>query len=104
MKNYQYPIDPDWSNEDIVHVITFLNAVESTYEQGIHFEKFQKAYNQFKDVVPSKSQEKQMGKKFEDISGYSIYRAVQLMRTKLKEENLNKKAQIMNLTTEQRRK
>lgn len=104
MKNYQYPIDPDWSNEDIIQVITFLNAVESTYEQGIHYEEFQKAYKQFKEVVPSKSQEKQMGKIFEELSGYSIYRAVQLMGTKLKEVNLNKKAQIMNLTTEQRRK
>ena len=45
-----------------------------------------------------------MVKKFEEVSGYSIYRAVQLMRTKIKEENLNKKAQIMHLTMEQRRK
>ncbi|MBZ6528295.1 UPF0223 family protein [Aerococcaceae bacterium DSM 111021] len=103
MKNYNYPIDTDWTNDEIVIVITFLNAVELAYEKGIHIEEYQKAYKRFKEVVPSKSEEKQIGNKFEELSGYSLYRTVQLMRSKLKETSLNKKAQIMRMDIDKRR-
>ena len=39
-------------------------------------EEFLEAYKTFKKIVPSKMQEKQLGREFEENSGYSLYRAV----------------------------
>ncbi|MGN1401858.1 MAG: UPF0223 family protein [Bacillus sp. (in: firmicutes)] len=74
---YQYPLDMDWSTEDIVHVIAFYEAVEKVYEKGIARTDFMDKYRRFKQIVPSIAEEKRIGKNFEDVSGYSIYRAVQ---------------------------
>ena len=35
------------------------------------------SYAVFKEVVPSKAEEKRIGREFEAVSGYSLYRAVQ---------------------------
>ena len=34
-------------------------------------------YRRFKEIVPSKAEEKKIDKEFEEVSGYSIYRAIQ---------------------------
>ena len=31
----------------------------------------------FKEIVPSKAEEKKIDKEFQEVSGYSIYRAIQ---------------------------
>lgn len=103
MKNYHYPIDADWSKEDIIVVINLFNAIESAYEEGIEINKLKRAYDQFKEVVPSKSQEKQLGKQFENLSGYSIYRTIQELRTRSKESHPTKKSQLIRMSTEKRR-
>ncbi|MBZ4266201.1 UPF0223 family protein, partial [Streptococcus pneumoniae] len=38
------------------------------------------SYKGFKAVVPSKSEEKRLGREFESASGYSFYRVVQLAK------------------------
>lgn len=73
---YQYPIDLDWSTQEIVDVITFFESVEKAYETGIICDDLLKAYRRFKEIVPSKAEEKKVCGEFEETSGYSPYRTV----------------------------
>lgn len=77
---YEYPIDYDWSNEEIITVINLYNAVEQAYEVGIKKDKFLSLYSKFKEIVNSKSLEKQLDKQFEKVSGYSIYQVVKISK------------------------
>ncbi len=70
---YNYPLDETWNTEEIITVIGLYNAVEQAYEDGIEKEVFMEAYRAFKEIVDSKSLEKQLDKAFFDASGYSIY-------------------------------
>lgn len=74
--DYQYPIDFEWSTEEIVKVISFFQAIEKVYEQGMDREQLLKHYNEFKQIVPSKSEEKKVCNEFEEVSGYSTYQAI----------------------------
>ncbi len=76
MANYSYPIDMDWTHEEMNSVIKFLNMVELAYEKGISAKNVLEAYKEYKTVVPSKAAEKTMDKQFEKDSGYSLYRVV----------------------------
>lgn len=73
MMDYNYPLDYTWSTQDIVDVVALYNAVEKAYENGISKDEFMKAYRKFKNVVGTKSEEKQLDKEFKEVSGYSIY-------------------------------
>lgn len=73
---YQYPIDYNWSTDEIVDVIKFFEAIENAYEQGIDREVLMNAYRRFKEIVPSKAEEKTLCGEFEDNSGYSSYRVI----------------------------
>ncbi|MGM9923305.1 MAG: UPF0223 family protein [Bacillus sp. (in: firmicutes)] len=75
--DYQYPIDLDWSTEEIVDVISFFEAVERVYEKGMERDEFMAKYRRFKEIVPSIAGEKKLDKEFQEVSGYSTYRAVQ---------------------------
>ena len=72
MMDYNYPLDYTWSTEDIIDVMSLYNAVEKAYEEGISKTDFLNAYRKFKNVVGTKSEEKQIDKEFQDVSGYSI--------------------------------
>lgn len=78
---YEYPIDIDWSNEEMLSVITFLNHVEKYYESGVNAGKFMQAYKIFKSIVPGKAEEKQIFNTFEKSSGYNSYKALQNVKT-----------------------
>ena len=67
-ENYNYPLDLSWSTTEMTEVLSFFNQVEK--------EVFLESYNAFKKIVPSKMQEKQLGRDFELSSGYSLYHAV----------------------------
>lgn len=73
---YQYPIQPDWSTDEIVAVIKFFECVEKGYEKGIQREMLLETYRRFKEIVPSKGQEKKICDEFQETSGYSAYLAV----------------------------
>lgn len=73
---YQYPISYDWSTEETVAVIHFFESIEKAYEKGINRSDLMEAYRKFKQIVPSKAEEKQILKEFEESSGYSSYHAV----------------------------
>ena len=71
-KNYSYPLDLSWSTEELASVLSFFNDVEQLLQ----------SYAVFKKVVPSKGEEKRLGREFETVSGYSLYRAVQEAKRK----------------------
>jgi uncharacterized protein YktA (UPF0223 family) len=73
---YQYPIDYHWTTDEIVDVIKFYEAVERAYEKGIDREELMNIYRRFKEIVPSKAEEKTLCGEFEEMSGYSSYRAI----------------------------
>ncbi|MGT2799290.1 UPF0223 family protein [Streptococcus marmotae] len=75
-KNYSYPLDFSWSTEELSSVLSFLNQVEKAYEGGVTVSALLEAYNQFKTVVKSKGEERRIDREFEEVSGYSTYRAV----------------------------
>ena len=82
MKSYSYPLDPSWSTDEITAVLSFLNQVEKAYESKVDAKSLLESYDIFKNIVKSKAQEKQVDREFEQSSGYSTYRAVQLAKEK----------------------
>ena len=70
---YNYPLENDWTTEEIVTVMEFYSAIENAYETGVNRTKLMGAYRAFKEIVPSKSEEKTLFKEFEKVSGYSGY-------------------------------
>ncbi|WP_335870456.1 UPF0223 family protein [Bacillus sp. 2205SS5-2] len=79
---YQYPFSLEWSTEEVVEVIRFFETIEKAYEKGCDRENVMAVYRRFKEIVPGKSQEKQLFKEFEEASGYSSYHVIK----KTKEE------------------
>lgn len=77
---YQYPIDYSWTTDEIVDVIHFYEAIERAYEKGIVREELLEIYRKFKEIVPSKAEEKTLCGEFEEMSGYSAYRAIKKVR------------------------
>lgn len=77
MNEYQYPLDLDWTTEEMVIVMNMWEALEKANEQGINNQEFLKNYQQFKTVIKSIGEEKRLGREFEKASGYSLYRTVQ---------------------------
>lgn len=73
---YQYPIDYSWTTDEVVDVIKFFEAIERAYEKGIERDEIMHAYRRFKEIVPSKAEEKTICGEFEEISGYSSYRTI----------------------------
>ncbi|WP_299086866.1 UPF0223 family protein [uncultured Metabacillus sp.] len=74
--DYQYPISLDWSTQEIVDVIKFFECIEHAYEKGIEREQLMAAYRRFKEIVPSKAEEKTLCNEFEEVSRYSSYRVM----------------------------
>ncbi|MGC6767887.1 UPF0223 family protein [Enterococcus sp. LJL128] len=82
MKDYQYPLDLDWTTDEMVSVTNLWSALEQANESGIAVEVFLDAYQKFKQVVRSIGEEKRLGHEFERVSGYSLYRTVQEAKKK----------------------
>lgn len=76
MNNYQYPIDSDWTTDELVKIINFLTLVEQAYESSVDAKAFGQAYDSYRQIVNSISGQKQLDKKFQQESGYSIYQVV----------------------------
>jgi uncharacterized protein YktA (UPF0223 family) len=74
--DYQYPISLDWSTDETVSVITFFECIEKAYEKGIDRSRLMTAYRRFKEIIPSKAEEKKICNEFEEVSGYSSYRVL----------------------------
>ncbi|QGH34383.1 hypothetical protein GI584_10260 [Gracilibacillus salitolerans] len=74
--NYSYPIDETWTTEEIIDVVNYFSLIEKAYESGIEKQDLVAAYNRYKEIVPSKSEEKQLDKQFEKQSGYIPFRVI----------------------------
>ncbi|WP_407268144.1 UPF0223 family protein [Radiobacillus sp. PE A8.2] len=79
--SYSYPFEDHWSKQEIIDVVNFFSIVEKAYESGVKQDEVMIAYTRFKQIVPAKSEEKQLCAKFEKESGYSCYRTVQKAET-----------------------
>lgn len=77
MNEYQYPLDLDWTTEEMVIVMNMWEALEKANEHGINNQEFLSTYQQFKTVIKSIGEEKRLGREFEKASGYSLYRTIQ---------------------------
>ncbi|WP_339227562.1 UPF0223 family protein [Oceanobacillus sp. FSL K6-2867] len=78
--NYEYPIDEMWSTKEIIDVVNFFSLVEKAYENKVRREEILMLYRRFKQIVPSKSEEKKLFSAFEASSGYSSYHTVKRAR------------------------
>lgn len=87
---YQYPLDLDWSNEEMVDVIKFFNQIENYYEKTIIGAELMEQYKKFKQIVPGKAEEKQIFKEFEEKSGYNSYKVIQEVKKHPDQENFSK--------------
>lgn len=77
---YQYPLEESWKTEEVIDVIHFFSLVEQAYESTIGREELLQAYRGFKEIVPSKSEEKVCFATFERSSTYSSYHVVKKAR------------------------
>lgn len=77
---YSYPIDVDWTQEEMIQVIEFYNHIEDAYESSTNKEQFNQAYKNFKKIVPGKSDENNFYKEFKEVSGYDGYKAVKVLK------------------------
>lgn len=80
---YQYPIDETWTKEEVIDVVNFFSLVEQGYEKNVKRDELLMLYKRFKQIVPSKSEEKKLFSAFETASGYSSYHLIK----KAKESN-----------------
>lgn len=77
-QNYSYPINDDWTTEELITVTNMFGLVEDVYEGGANREAVLTQYRKFKDIVQSKFEEKQLGRQFAHDSGYVLYEVIKL--------------------------
>jgi uncharacterized protein YktA (UPF0223 family) len=73
-------MDETWSKQEIIDVVNFFSSVEKAYESQVNREDILALYRRFKEIVPSKAEEKQIFKDFTKSSGYAPYPAVKKAR------------------------
>lgn len=78
--NYTYPMDETWSTNEIIDVVNFFSLIEQAYEKKVRRSDLLSLYRRFKEIVPSKSEEKQLFEEFKRSSGYSSYHVVKKAR------------------------
>jgi len=85
-ENYTLPIDGNWTTEDIVTVSNFVDSVLNVYETGVSKATLMSRYKAFRDVIVSKSEQKQFDKNFERQTGHSIYQTMKLAQQTTKDK------------------
>lgn len=83
-QNYEYPLNFEWSKEEMVQVISMWNEVEKAYETGVQVSSLLETYDAFKKVVSSIGEEKKLGRQFEECSNYSLYKTIKVAKEKQK--------------------
>lgn len=84
-ENYTLPIDSNWTIDDIVTVSAFVDKVLQVYENGVLNVTLLAQYDKFRQVIPSKSEQKQFDRNFEQQTGFSIYRTIKLAQATTKD-------------------
>ena len=75
--NVEYPLLEEWSVNEIVIVSDFYLQVEQANTKGISRDELLAGYQKYLQIVPAKMLQKQLDKRFEIASGYSIYRTIE---------------------------
>jgi uncharacterized protein YktA (UPF0223 family) len=91
-EEYSYPIDVDWSTDEVIDVVKFYEAIETGYNEGIKKKTLEERYRNFKNVVPSKAEEKTMFKTFEKASGYAPFQLIKQLQNAKDDEKIHGKA------------
>ncbi|MEC5422832.1 UPF0223 family protein [Virgibacillus sp. C22-A2] len=73
---YNYPMDETWTKDEIIDVVNFFALIERAYEEKVKRDELLSMYRLFKQIVPSKAEEKTMFADFQDNSGYSAYHVI----------------------------
>lgn len=89
---YSYPIEYDWSTDEMVTVISFYEAIEKAYDKGIKKHELMERYREFKTIVPGKATERNLCSEFEEVSGFSAYKTMQAAKERADEETIRMKA------------
>ncbi|MFC4387270.1 UPF0223 family protein [Gracilibacillus marinus] len=79
--NYSYPLNDSWSTNEIIDVVNYYTLIEKAYTNGVLQQDILIAYKRFKQIVPSKSEEKQLDRDFEKQTTYIPYRVIQKAKT-----------------------
>ena len=79
---YEYPLIDGLNVDEIIDVVNFFQVIEQAYEQsdGVTRADFLDAYRQFQKIVPSKMEQKQLEREFEQRSGYNAYQVVKISK------------------------
>ena len=77
---YSYPLNTDWTTQEMVDVVQFFEVIELAYEKGVKREIVMTRYKRFKEIVPSQAEEKTICREFEEASKYVPYRVVKLAK------------------------
>ncbi|XKH51546.1 UPF0223 family protein [Chryseomicrobium palamuruense] len=88
---YSYPLEFDWTTEEIVAVIEFYQVIEAAYEKGTTRDTVMTHYKRFKEVVRSIAEEKTSFREFEGVSGYAAYPVVKAAKEGQEKIKLMKK-------------
>ncbi|MFC6202393.1 UPF0223 family protein [Lactiplantibacillus nangangensis] len=80
-ENYQYPLNDAWTTDEIITVSRFYEKIEAANDSTVPTADLLSAYQAFKTIVTSKSEEKQLSRAFEAASGLSIYKTMQAAQT-----------------------
>ncbi|MFT8743780.1 MAG: UPF0223 family protein, partial [Lentilactobacillus hilgardii] len=89
--DYSYPLIDGLSNGEVIILVTFFQRVEEAYEKqsGVDRESFMNAYQDFVTVVPSKMEQKQLEKQFQERSGYNAYQVIRQAKQDVKTLKMN---------------
>ncbi|MFB4164709.1 UPF0223 family protein [Alteribacillus sp. JSM 102045] len=71
------PISMDWSKEEVIDAVNFYQTIERAHHKAVPREDVLALYNRFKQIAPSKSEEKQLFRQFDERAGVSCWKTVQ---------------------------
>ncbi|MGY4689671.1 UPF0223 family protein [Salibacterium sp. K-3] len=76
-EEYPMPMSLDWTKEEIIDVMEFFQTVEQAYDKPVPKETLVNKYRRFKEIVPSKAEEKRYFRDFDENAGVSCWKTVQ---------------------------
>ncbi len=79
-RNFNIPISLDWNTDEVIIVIGFFETLEKVYGKGVNRDEILSHYRRFKEIVPSKSEEKQLFKQIDQELGISCFQAIKQAR------------------------
>ena len=88
-ENVNIPISMEWTTQEIIDVTTFFQVVETSHGKPVPREDILGLYGKFKEIVPSKSEEKQMFRQFDEDAEVNCWKTVQAARKAEAGEKIN---------------